>query len=290
MDPSALENVSRSLEASLDCWGWLILASTAVVVLGLVIEYWEPVHECIEEWLRPAAAFPWRKFWGLAGGILVTAGVAGELGFTYKASRIETSLRANNHQIELLLNQGVSGALQNAAEANDRATANDLAAQRLKAENLRLEAIIAPRSLSLGAQQQIANACSGFKGNGAVVESYGLDAEGYELSSQILAIFGAIGVGTADERATKVSTGRPEVGIHVRTDTPSELPFASCVANAFTNAGKLATFLNDPTPPLKGAMIGGGGQAYDARVPHITVTVGVKPLPVLTISPRTEAR
>jgi hypothetical protein len=108
------------LESSLDRWGWLILASTAVVVLGLVIEYWEPVGEFLEEWRRPAASFPWRKFWGLAGGILVTVGVAGELGFTYKASRVEGDLRTNNHKIEKSLNISA----ENAALAADRAKAS----------------------------------------------------------------------------------------------------------------------------------------------------------------------
>jgi hypothetical protein len=45
MDPSALESVSRNLESSLDCWEWLLLGSTLVVVVGLIVEYWEPVSE-----------------------------------------------------------------------------------------------------------------------------------------------------------------------------------------------------------------------------------------------------
>jgi hypothetical protein len=120
MDPSGLESTSRRLESSLDHWGWWILGSTFVVVLGLVIEYWEPITEFIDEWRRPAAAFPWKKFVELTGGILVTIGVAGELGFTYKASRTETKLRENNHQIEESLNAST----QTAASAANRAEAS----------------------------------------------------------------------------------------------------------------------------------------------------------------------
>jgi len=118
MDPSALESVSRTLESSLDCWGWSILGATFVVVIGLVIEYWEPVGDFIGELRRPAATFPWRKFWGLTGGILVTVGVAGELGFTYKASRVETKLRENNHKIEESLNASTESAAKASARAN----------------------------------------------------------------------------------------------------------------------------------------------------------------------------
>jgi hypothetical protein len=282
MDPSALESVSRSLESSLDFWGWLILASTGVVVLGLVIEYWEPVHEFIEEWRRPAAAFPWRKFWGLAGGILVTAGVAGEFGFTYEASRVETNLRANNHEIEILLNQGTSGALQKAAEANARATANDLAAQQLKAENLRLEAIIAPRSLSLEQQRKIADACRKFHGHGVLVKSYGTDGEGAALAGQIIATLKSADIVVADSRGSEIVAGGFDSGVHVRAPG-AELAFAGAIADALSTIGKLKVSpVNDPEPRT-GAVMGGGGQSFtDPKAVFVTVRVGIKPLPVLS--------
>src|SRR5207248_1820348 len=53
--------------------------------------------------------------------ILVTIGVAGELGFTYKASRVETRLRENNHKIEELLNASAESASKSAARANEYA-------------------------------------------------------------------------------------------------------------------------------------------------------------------------
>jgi hypothetical protein len=120
MDPSALESVSRSLESSVDWWGVFILVSTLIVAAGLVVEYWEPVHEFIEECRRPAAALPWKKFWGLTGGILVTVGVFGEFWGAYRASRVETKLRDNNHKIEESLNVSA----KSAADAADRAKAS----------------------------------------------------------------------------------------------------------------------------------------------------------------------
>jgi hypothetical protein len=119
MDLSALESISKALEKSLDFWGLLLLLSTAVVVLGLVVEYWHDVKEfwIIVRW--PMAAFPWDKFKTLFGGILVTLGVAGELFFTYKASRVENDLRHNSHKIEVLLTQQAGDAATSAKTAHE---------------------------------------------------------------------------------------------------------------------------------------------------------------------------
>src|ERR1700689_5801593 len=118
MDLSALEGISRALERSLDFWGLMLLLATAVVVIGLVVEYW---HDVQEFWMRltwPMAAFPWDKFTALAGGILVTIGVAGELLVTYKASSAETRLRENSHKIEGLLTQQAGSAATSARIAH----------------------------------------------------------------------------------------------------------------------------------------------------------------------------
>ena len=136
MDPSALESVSRCLESSLDRWGGWILASTAVVVIGLAVEYWEPIRDFIKLWRRPGAAFPRKKLAELVGGILITLGVAGELGFTYKASRVESALRENNHKIEESLNASADSAAKAADRANKSA---DAVGKKADALDIRLE-------------------------------------------------------------------------------------------------------------------------------------------------------
>jgi hypothetical protein len=123
MGLSALESISKALEKSVDFWGLVLLLSTAVVVFGLVVEYWHDVKEfwVIAHW--PMAAFPWDKFKTLVGGILVTIGVAGELIVTYKASRVETQLRENSHRIEAFLTQQAGDAVQSAKTAHEEADA-----------------------------------------------------------------------------------------------------------------------------------------------------------------------
>jgi len=123
MDLSSLEGIAKALEKSLDFWGSMLLLATALVVIGLVVEYW---HDVQEFWVRltwPMASFPWDKFTALVGGILVTIGVAGELLVTYKASRVETRLRENSHKIEALLTQKAGDAAASAKTAHDEADA-----------------------------------------------------------------------------------------------------------------------------------------------------------------------
>jgi hypothetical protein len=243
MEPSALESISRSLESSLDWWGVFILVSTAIVAIGLVVEYWEPVREFIEECRRPAASFPWYKFMGLAGGILVTLGVFGEFWGAYKASRVETNLRGNNHRIEIFLNEKASK-----NEKDTEQLRKD--AEGLKAENLKLEAIIAPRSLSLGQQRRIADACRKFHGHGVLVKSYGTDGEGFALAAQIIAALRAADVVVADSRAAEMTVGEFDTGVHVRAPD-AEYEFASTLANALSSIGKLKVFpVNDPEPKV----------------------------------------
>ena len=114
MDLSVLESTSRALEKSLDFWGWLLLLSTFFVVFGLILEYWNELEEISTLIRWPMAQFPLEKFRGLLGGIIVTVGVGGELIFTYMASRVETKLRENSHQIEATLTKEAGDAKQSA--------------------------------------------------------------------------------------------------------------------------------------------------------------------------------
>lgn len=74
MDVSTLESIVKALESSLDSWGNWLTFFTLLVVLGLFFEYWHEIRDLIKE--RP---FKLRHFIKVAGAVLVTVGVAGEL-------------------------------------------------------------------------------------------------------------------------------------------------------------------------------------------------------------------
>ena len=288
MDLFELAKISRALETSLDRLEVWLAVFTALVVVGLALEYRHEIKEFWEHVRWPMAIFPWDRFMAISGGILVTIGVAGELGVQFKASRVESDLRINNHKIESLLTGETSDAIQkseaakaDAAHAQERAGKLEKEAAALRLENTRLEAIIQPRSLSLENQGKIVNECSVFRGHAVMVKSYGMDGEAYELGAQIIAVLNSAKMYVADDRATSLSTGAFETGIHVRGKV-TELDTASCLARALRTIGNLTVELNDEPPPFRGAGFGGGGQTFKPGVPFTTVMIGVKPLPTLT--------
>jgi hypothetical protein len=124
MDIPALEDAVRSLEHSIGVFTWCLLGSTFVVSLGLILEYWHPVSEFINELKWPMSIFRWPKFMEIAGGILVTIGVLGEFGFTLEVFVLEGRLEQANHAIRDTLTAKLGEADQKAKTAiSDSSTA-----------------------------------------------------------------------------------------------------------------------------------------------------------------------
>lgn len=299
--PDTLQGVDdlirSGLEAYRESWFHCLLASTGLVVAGLVLEAFELVPELIfmvrrkcreRNWgiaLLKIDIPEWLKIVAFCGWFLVVAGVAGEFVSDSFFSSADGLIQKFDEILLADAQRKTGFVSERAALAIERAASNEKEAASLRIENTQLEAIIQPRTISIENQQKIAEACSEFKGHGAVVQSYGLDTEGFATGSQIIAVLQTMKVIVADDRASTVSTGRMEIGIHVRTTDASEIPFASCIWGALNNIAKLATAFNDPPPPFRGAMFGGGGQSING--PHIMIMVGTKPLPLLTDKQRT---
>jgi hypothetical protein len=129
---SAINRLNSSSD-SLSCWlgFW-----TALVVIGLVIEYAHDVWKFLFE--KPRDLSLLRQ---VIGGILITAGVAGELAIGMRQSSVETQLRDANSKIAAFLNEKAGEAYERAAQANGKAEGERL-------ERLKLEASVAPRNLS----------------------------------------------------------------------------------------------------------------------------------------------
>ncbi len=143
MDLPSLENAIKALENSLDSLGVWLTVWTALVVVGLIVEFAEDLKELLTE--RP---FKWRLFRTMVGGLLITIGVAGELFVQFRASKVETDLRTDSHQVEALLNKQAADANKEAGDArNEAGSAIKQAAQatrdaevaRRNAESFRLD-------------------------------------------------------------------------------------------------------------------------------------------------------
>src|SRR5712671_6947551 len=101
MDLSVLEPSIADLEKSLDSLEHLLHVATGLVVLGLILEYPQVIRDAITE-LRKV--WSWKPLCDIAGGILITVGVAGELGIQFVAGKKETALRKANDAIFARLN------------------------------------------------------------------------------------------------------------------------------------------------------------------------------------------
>lgn len=154
-----------------------------------------------------------------------------------------------------LARKEAEGSILQVAQANERASKNEKEAAQLRhdaeqerIERIRLEAIVAPRSLNLDQQRQIGKACGEFGGHNVSVFSYATDGEGAVLGMQIIAALRRAGIKIADDRASGMVTGGFDLGIHLRGPT-SEEPFMECLKRAFTSIGHLAVApINDPRP------------------------------------------
>jgi hypothetical protein len=168
-------------------------------------------------------------------------------------------------------------------------------AEAEKLERLKLEARVAPRTLSLEQQRLITSTMREFAGHPAVrVSSYGLDGEGAALGAQIISVLRSAGITVHDETAQTIVTGGFENGIHLRGPA-SDTTFLMSLYNALSSTGKLDVFVNGPSiraGVIQGglarmggnATIGGDGGIVDTPVPTtgpVSLMVGVKPVPVL---------
>jgi hypothetical protein len=299
MDLPSLELKIIALEKSLDSWEFWLTVATLLVVVGLVLEYWHEVRELLKA--RPVK---WKSVRQIIGAIFVTVGVAGELSVQYKASTVETKLRAASHAVESILNASAESAKSTAAgfqgqiaDAEARAAEARAMAAAEQLERIKLEAIVTPRSLSLGQQRLIKAALSRFSGHPAViVSSYGLDLEGAALGVQLISVIGsATGTAPVDRTAGPIVAGGFETGVQIR-GPKSEQEFMSALASALTSIGKLkevavngpsvrpGTTITAGVSMAPGTAITGAREIVPAYVPAVgpvSIMVGIKPLPVL---------
>lgn len=213
-------------------------------------------------------------------GSVIAIGVFGEYRFGSKAAQ-------GNAQL-----QGISD--RKVADLNTEAWNAQEMAESERLERIKLEAIVAPRSLSLEQQRLIVASLHRFSGHSVRLSSYGLDGEGAALGAQIISALRSAGIVVEDSRASFISTGGFELGVHVR-GPDADRDFISGLAGALSSIGKLQVFVNGPSFRAGatiggsaamggGATIGGGGGAVNVPIPAtgpVSLMVGIKPVPIL---------
>ncbi|MGC2851383.1 MAG: hypothetical protein WB556_15465, partial [Candidatus Acidiferrum sp.] len=172
VSPDAIQTLERQIDVLA---GWLGFW-TALVVLGLMMEYGSDFAKWKPKNLQNPRSFMWIPIWGVMGGVLVVGGVAGELFIGFKASRLESLLRDDNHQNEAWLTKEA---------AQLRKAAEDERSARVK-----LQEQIQPREFTPAEEKRIVAACVPFAGHTVKLRSQPYDVEGAVFASllaQVLA-------------------------------------------------------------------------------------------------------
>jgi len=300
---------------------WLLIA-TGVVVLGIMLEGPEVIHETVNILRSPCRRkepSAWIRWMALVGWLLVVVGVAGEGIFEVLVSHTEGLLQ-NFNEIVLIDTQHESaqaeerageatalakGFESQIADANVRvktaeaivASANaasreavlkvaraeariaeaNARTEELRKENLILEQLIQPRSLSIQQQKDIGNALLRF--NGGVARIDWKDPESYHLALQIEAALKCGGISVTVTIPGGSSNGLwfgPPPGIEKSTGVEIAWPklqkdFGLGLGSALIKYGKLEN-VNDHE----------GGSEVPPNPKHpVLVTVFPKPLKVL---------
>lgn len=148
-DQSAIRSALESWADRLSHW---TVAYTAIVVLGLAIEYLPEItyflKACVAETVRPHSE-QLRQF----GGLLVIVGVAGELLVAVRAARVETDLREES-------NSAVARAHERAATAEKIAAEANLARFKIESQLFKPHVLTEEATIAL---REILNAYSGTK-------------------------------------------------------------------------------------------------------------------------------
>lgn len=226
---------------------------------------------------------------------IVAVSVGGALGaaswaFQYRANTLDLSSRpvvdalsAKNIRLRQIEDQEASRQIEVAKELASEANAT---AENERLERVKLEALIAPRRLTLDQQKRIGRVCPGISGKAIIVRSYQLDSEAFVLGDQISSALQGSGFNVTPQLGFVQSSGRPDVGVQVRGPV-EESELTQCLAIALRTIGDLEVTVNGPRH-RRDSLIGGGNLLLNqdetmlpaGPLPEgtpVTLMIGVKP-------------
>lgn len=204
--------------------------------------------------------------------LLVAIGVAAEfvLGFMAVPAR---------HRLDQAKDAEMIGLKDKSAGFEKEAASLRKDAEGLKSENLKLQAQISPRRLTVAQQQAIAENCSKFKnlfvGKRIKLVSYSLDTEAFVLAEQVVTALRMKPCEMiVDDDAMSITPGMGTLVMGIQVfGSDSEL--AKKIAEAIGSSGKPVAVSFTAFDPTVGAV---RFETANSRLPHeATVLVGLKP-------------
>lgn len=191
-----------------------------------------------------------------------------------KDAQLKTDLRAKDGEIAAA-SKAAGDANKTAGEANERAGKFEDEAARLTADNLRLEAAIAPRRLSDSQQKALAT-LKGFPNRSIEIKSYSSDTEGLVLATQILEdLLKVPALGITDNRLTMQPAGTISFGVSV---DGKDKALVDELKRILSMDGHLTETSSFSAPKRGGFTVTASFGRIEGPPPAATITVGVKPI------------
>src|ERR1700733_1110848 len=194
-----MDDKISSLDLSDSWWGSFLTISTLIVLLGVTAEALQ-FMKCISRQPKLKHSIE------VAAFLVLVVGIAGEL-------LGETKTISVGDQISGLLNDKAGAANERASRAEKAAADVSLEAEQLKADNLALEARLAPRRLSHAELEGLKAAVKPFVSRGISIWSYGIDLEAGILAGQIKSALQDAGAPGVDSIGHMVSSWPPRAGV-----------------------------------------------------------------------------
>jgi hypothetical protein len=214
MDTSDFLGKIANLESSLDRFEFWLTFATALVILGLILVCGFEIREAIATLKKQ---WSWKPLGVIAGGILITVGVAGELALQFFASSQQTALRKANHAVVAAFQKEAADARERASNAEEHTAQieKDEAQLRKDTEDERLARVkieerVAWRKLDPKAQSEIALHLSRFAKEPVLIAYNPNDMEALSFASDIAATFHAAGWEVAIAEPVAVRSLREE--------------------------------------------------------------------------------
>jgi len=276
IDPTLLaqldERIRTDLESVRDCFFNLLLWATGIVLVGVLLEGPEIVHELYSRvFISPgssafsATVHPTVRIEGggirnvlsFLGWFILIIGLCGEGAFEGLVNKADGMLQTSNNILVSSAETQAAGAQEEAGAATERAASADLKAAELLNE-------IQPRTLSKKQSADLGRRLQSLAGIQINFLSYPGDAEALRLGLQLQSIFTAAHVNVAGMFGRALgSADAVTIGIQIYAPA-ADAERRRVLTSALHDAAGLAMA---PTQPVSGP----GTQ--------IAILVGVKPLP-----------
>jgi len=148
--------------------------------------------------------------------------------------------------------------------------------ENLRAQNLALEEIIAPRSLTPDETRRIIEGLSPFSGRSIAVESYTLDTDGAVLALQLMPVLKAAGIDVKNAIAGITPMGSFIAGVLV---SGKDDKLVDAIVASFNGAGRLLASRDARPLNQRGARLQTGEVGEAEANSDAAILIGVKPPP-----------